>query len=115
MFYEKVWTTVNENYYRKKDVAQILEPWRHRYDGKLESMDDAYKAVETMLGTIGDPNTHLRRAEEQKTQFGGIGVLLAEGPDNKIYVIDPIYNGNAWKAGVKSGYRNGRRFFKITG
>lgn len=104
-FYEKVWTIVSENYYRKKDVLQNLEPWRHRYDGKLESMDDAYKAVETMLGTIGDPKTILRRAEEQKTQFGGIGVRLAEGQNNQIFVIDPIYNGNAWKAGVKSGWR----------
>lgn len=104
-FYEKVWTVVSENYYRRKDVAQLLEPWKHRYDGKLESMDDAYKAVESMLESIGDRNTTLRRAEEQKTQFGGIGVRLAEGPDNQIFVMDPIYNGNAWKAGVKTGYR----------
>jgi Periplasmic protease len=105
-FYEKVWTIVNETFIRKKDIAHTLELWRHRYDGKLETMDDAYKAVDAMLGyNVGEPNTHLGRGEEQKTRLGGIGVRLAEGPDNKIYVVDPIYNGNAWKAGVKSGYR----------
>lgn len=109
-FYEKVWTLINEDFYDPTYNGQDWERWRGRYDGKLETLEDAHKAVETMLASLGDRYTRFLdedaftdEKDQIKAELCGIGVKIGlNRKSHRIYVIQPIDGTPAERAGVKA-------------
>jgi carboxyl-terminal processing protease len=106
--YHRVWRLIKEDYYEPSFTGQSWDRWEHRYDGKLKTLEDAHKAIETMLASLGDRYTRFldRDAfDDEKSQIDaklfGIGVQIGLDPDShKVIVITPIEDTPAYKAGI---------------
>ncbi len=109
VLYQRAWRLIKENYYDPKYNGQDWSRWEHHYDGKLKTSDDAHKAIETMLASLGDPYTRFldRDAfDEEKSQIEarlfGVGMQLGMH-EHKVVVIAPIEGTPAFNAGVLPG------------
>lgn len=109
VLYQRAWRLIKENYYDPKYNGQEWSRWEHHYDGKLKTGDDAHKAIETMLASLGDPYTRFldRDAfDEEKSQIEahlfGVGMQLGMH-EHKVVVIAPIEGTPAFNAGVQPG------------
>lgn len=104
--YDNVWRLINTKYVDQTDNQQDWNQWRHKYDPYINSYDDAYVAIETMLTSLDDPYTKFldpKEFEEEtssiKGSLKGIGVQIAT-KDGKLMVIAPIEDSPAEKAGL---------------
>jgi len=110
VLYEKAWQLVKENFYDQKYNGEDWDYWRHHYDNKLQTMDDAHKGIETMLASLGDPYTRFLDKDafdEEKSQIDahlyGVGMLLGMNKEHKVVVIAPIEGTPASNAGIHPG------------
>lgn len=106
--YDEVWRLINLKYVDQTDNSQDWNIWRHRYDGRMKTKEDAYVAIDTMLASLNDPYTRFldpkEFAEETSSIKGslqgiGIQIGLREG---QLVVIAPIEGSPADKAGIKT-------------
>ena len=107
--YHKVWRLIKEDYFDSLYNGQDWDIWEHRYDGKLKSTDDAHKAIETMLASLGDRYTRFLdndAFDDEKSQIDaklcGIGIQIGLDKVSKIIIIAPIDDTPAQKAGLSS-------------
>lgn len=108
MLYDEVWKLVNNRYVDSSKNGQEWAIWRHRYDNRLQTMDDAYLAIDTMLSSLNDRYTRFLNPEEfadegnsiRATLFG-IGIQIGIRND-QIVVISPIEDTPAERAGLKA-------------
>lgn len=108
--YHRVYTLIKEDYYDGTYNHQDWSRWEHRYDGKLATFQDAHKAIETMLLSLGDRYTRFLDTDafdDEKQQIEsrlcGIGVQIGLDPDtHKVIVVAPIEDTPAYRAGVKA-------------
>ncbi len=110
MLYQRGWRLIKESYYDQKFGGQDWYRWEHRYDGKLKTLDDSHKAIETMLASLGDPYTRFLNRDafdDEKSQIEarlfGVGMQLGMNKDHKVVVIAPIENTPAYNAGIHPG------------
>lgn len=110
MLYQRGWRLIKESYYDQKFGGQDWYRWEHRYDGKLKTLDDSHKAIETMLASLGDPYTRFLNRDafdEEKSQIEarlfGVGMQLGMNKEHKVVVIAPIENTPAYNAGIHPG------------
>jgi carboxyl-terminal processing protease len=110
VLYQKAWRLVKESFYDQKFGGEDWTRWEHHYDGKLKTMDDAHKAIETMLASLGDPYTRFldRDAfDEEKSQIEahlfGVGMQLGMNKEHRVVVIAPIEGTPAFAAGIHPG------------
>ncbi len=108
--YRKVWALIREEFYDQSFNGQCWARWQHRYDGKLKTGDDAHKAIETMLASLGDRYTRFldRDAfDDEKAQIEsrlfGVGIQIGMDKTQKIVVIAPIDDTPASRAGLMPG------------
>lgn len=115
--YRKAWNLIRESYYEQIGAKAFggqgsdgWTRWQHRYDGKLKTQQDAHKAIETMLASLGDPYTRFLNKEafdEEKDQIAahlfGVGMQLGMNKEHKVVVIAPIADTPAYKAGIHPG------------
>ncbi len=106
--YDKVWVLINNKFVDQTNNNQDWQRWRHKYDDKIKTNEDAYVAIDTMLASLNDPYTRFldpkEFAEETNSIKGslkGIGTQIAI-KDGKLVVVAPIENSPAEKAGIKS-------------
>jgi carboxyl-terminal processing protease len=107
VLYDEVWKLINTRYVDVSKNGQDWNIWRHRYDAMIQTDDDAYLAIETMLSSLGDRYTRFLDPEEfaeegrsiQATLFG-IGIQIGTR-DGKLVVIAPIEDTPAAQAGLK--------------
>ncbi len=108
--YNKAWKIIKESYYDQKYGGQDWNRWEHQFDGKMKTNEDAHKAIETMLASLGDPYTRFldRDAfDEEKSQIEahlfGVGMQLGMNKEHKVVVIAPIDGTPAFNAGIQPG------------
>jgi carboxyl-terminal processing protease len=108
--YKRSWAMINDMFYDKTFGHQDWDRWRHRYDGKLKTQEDAHKAIETMIASLGDPYTRFLSKEafdDEKDQIAahlyGVGMQLGMNKEHKVVVIAPIQDTPAYRAGVHPG------------
>ncbi len=108
--YHQAWRLIKDSYYERNYNGQDWSRWQHRYDGKLKDLDDAHKAVETMLASLGDPYTRFLNRDafdEEKSQIEarlfGVGMQLGMNKEHRVVVIAPIEGTPAANAGIHSG------------
>jgi len=106
--YDQVWRLVNSKFVDQTDNGQDWNRWRHKYDDKIRTNEDAYLAINTMLASLDDPYTRFldpkEFAEETSSIKGslkGIGIQIGV-KDGKLMVIAPIEDTPAERAGLKA-------------
>ncbi len=110
VLYQRAWRLVKDSFYDQKFGGEDWNRWEHHYDNKLKTMDDAHKAIETMLASLGDPYTRFldRDAfDEEKSQIEahlfGVGMQLGMNKEHKVVVIAPIDGTPAANSGIHPG------------
>jgi carboxyl-terminal processing protease len=108
--YHRVWEIIQREYYDQNFNNQDWSRWEHRYDGKLRTLDDSHKAIESMLASLGDKYTRFLDREafsDEKLQIEaklyGVGIQIGMDKSQRIIVIAPIDDTPASKAGVQAG------------
>ena len=108
---DNVWRLINTKYVDVSDNSQVWTRWRNKYQNKLETPEDAYVAIETMLTSLNDPYTRFldpkEFAEETSSIKGslkGIGVQIGL-KDGNLVVIEPVVGSPADKAGLQADDR----------
>ncbi|OGN34844.1 MAG: hypothetical protein A3I39_03295 [Candidatus Yanofskybacteria bacterium RIFCSPLOWO2_02_FULL_47_9b] len=98
------------------DFSEFWKVWKlleEKYvdQGKLDTQQMVYGAIQGMVNAIGDPytmffepDTSKKFQEEIAGAFGGVGMELGFKNDT-LTVIAPIKDTPAFKAGIKSGDR----------
>lgn len=106
--YDQVWRLINVKFVDQTNNSQDWAKWRHRYDDKIMSNEDAYVAINTMVASLNDPYTKFldpkEFAEETSSIKGslkGIGVQIGV-KDGKLTVIAPLEDTPAEKAGLQA-------------
>ena len=107
------WRLVNQGFWNPDQLDEVR--WRRQrqkaMERSIESSDDAYAAIETMLAQLGDPYTRLLRPEDyaalKNSTSGNLsGVGLQLGPDeggNGVVVISALEGSPAGDADITSG------------
>ena len=62
--YDKVWTLINNKFVDQTNNSQDWTRWRHKYDDKIKTNEDAYVAIDTMLASLNDPYTRFLDPKE---------------------------------------------------
>lgn len=108
--YQRAWGIIKDTYYDQAYNQQDWSRWKHRYDGKIKTQEDAHKGIETMLASLGDPYTRFLNEDafgEEKSQIQahlfGVGMQLGMNKEHKVVVIAPIQDTPASRAGIHSG------------
>lgn len=106
--YDEVWKIVNSKYVDVNQNGQDWHRWRHKYDSVIQTEEDAYVAIETMLSSLNDPYTRFldpeEFAEEKRSISGklcGVGIQIGIR-DDKLMVIAPIEDTPADREGLKA-------------
>jgi carboxyl-terminal processing protease len=104
--YDNVWRLINAKFVDQTNNGQDWGKWRHKYDRYIQSNDDAYVAINTMIASLNDPYTKFldpkEFAEETNSIKGslkGIGIQIGV-KDGKLMVIAPIEDTPAERAGL---------------
>lgn len=105
--YGKVWELIKKDYVDQTFNGQDWSIWKERYKGKLKTLDDAHKAIETMLASLGDRYTRFlskKDFEDEKqainAKLTGIGIQIGLDKSQRLIVIAPIEGTPAFKAGL---------------
>lgn len=108
--YHKAWKLAQDCYFDQNFNGQNWKNWEHRYDTKIKTSDDAYKCIETMLWSLGEPYTRFLSPEafdEERSQiqgnFCGVGMQLGMNSTGKVVVIAPLEGSPAYRAGIRPG------------
>ncbi len=106
VLYDMVWKIVNSKYLDQTNNGQDWSKWRHKYDDKIKTPEDAYIAIDTMIASLNDRYTRFvppKEFEEEKNMIKGslcgIGVQIGLR-DGKVLVIAPIEDTPGQKAGL---------------
>ena len=104
--YDNVWRLINTKYVDQTNNEQNWNKWRHKYDKVIQTDEDAYVAIDTMVASLNDPYTKFLNPKEFqeetssiKGSLKGIGIQIGV-KDGKLMVIAPIEDTPAEKAGI---------------
>ena len=104
--YDNVWRLINTKYVDQTNNEQNWNKWRHKYDRVIQTDEDAYVAIDTMVASLNDPYTKFLNPKEFqeetssiKGSLKGIGIQIGV-KDGKLMVIAPIEDTPAEKAGI---------------
>ena len=107
------WRLVNQSYVAPEKFEAIR--WKRlrqkALENTIETSEQAYNAIETMLLPLNDPYTRLLRPDDytvmkasNEGSLSGVGLQLGHPPDSDtIVVIAPLEGSPAADAGVTSG------------
>ena len=107
------WRLVNQGFWNPEQLDAVR--WKRQrqkaLERSIESSNDAYAAIESMLAQLGDPYTRLLRPEDytalKNSTSGSLsGVGLQLGPDessNGVVVISALEGSPAGEAEITSG------------
>jgi carboxyl-terminal processing protease len=108
--YRRVWSLIRDEFYDQKFNGQDWARWQHKYDGKLQTLDDSHKAIESMLFSLGDRYTRFLDHDAFDDERGqieaklyGVGIQIGMDKTHKVVVIAPIDNTPASRAGLMPG------------
>jgi carboxyl-terminal processing protease len=109
--YDKVFRLIRDDFYDPPVLEkQNWDRWQHKYDGKLKTLEDSHRAIQTMLASLGDRYTRFLDLEafaDEKSQIDaklfGIGIQIGIDKDHRVIVITPIDDTPASRAGLQSG------------
>lgn len=109
--YHRAWQLVKDNYYEPGFNGVNWKELEHKFDNKMETLDDAHKYIKVMLKSLNDPYTRfldIRAFQDENdaidAKIVGIGINLQQTKDKtKLLITRTIEDGPAEQAGVKAG------------
>ena len=103
------WEFARQDSYTTNIDKQNWNYWKERYLNKLETVEDAYVAIESTLSSLDDPYTRFLTPEELEDQamnisaeLTGIGVVMSSR-SGKITIEDVLEDTPAFDCGLKIG------------
>lgn len=103
------WKITKKRYFDSTLNHQDWDRWKDRYTNIIETEDDAYLAINTMLASLDDPYSRFLSMEEYSEQttnidskIVGIGVNITSA-SGKIVVVGTIDMTPAQRADIKPG------------
>lgn len=107
--YHDVWQTVQEEFIDTTYNGQQWASWEHRYDSHIQTVEDAFPAIQTMLVSLGDDYTRFllpREMKEQAMQISaklcGVGIQIMDR-QNKLFVVSVLKDTPSAKTGILPG------------
>lgn len=104
--YDMVWKVINSKFLDRTNNGQDWNKWRHKYDDKIKTPEDAYVAIDTMVASLNDRYTRFvppKEFEEEtsmiKGSLFGIGIQIGLR-DGKVLIIAPIEDTPGERAGL---------------
>ncbi len=105
--YRQAWQTVKYEYLDRTYNGQDWSRWERRYDSVIQSPDDAYVGIQTMLATLNDDYTRFlppHDMSEQTMQIDsrvfGVGIQIMV-KDKKLTVVSTLKETPAAEAGLE--------------
>ncbi len=104
--YDRVWKLIDAKFVDKTNNAQDWQRWRHKYDAYIETNEDAYVAIDTMVSSLNDVYTKFLTPKEYEEESSGIqGSLKGIGVqigvrDGKLLIIAPLEDTPGERAGL---------------
>lgn len=105
----ETWGLIKKNYWDNNLNEQNWANWKKRYLHKIETEEDAYVAINSMLASLNDPYSKFLSSDEFKEQNNsidskiyGIGINIAS-VSGKIYIINVIKGAPAELGGLRPG------------
>lgn len=95
--YYKAWHEVKEKYVDSHFGGQDWDSWEHKFDHKLHSVDEAYKAIQEMLSSLHDPYTRIIRPLTQidsSKEAAQSATDFSSHPENATGVSSKLLAGN---------------------
>ena len=106
--YDNVWRLINSKFVDQSNNQQNWAKWRHKYDNQIQTNEDAYVAINTIVASLNDPYTKFLDPKEFadetssiKGSLKGIGIQIGV-KDGKLMVIAPIEDTPAERAGLQA-------------
>ncbi len=106
--YDKVWKLLKNDFNDTSYNGQNWDIWRHRYDEHLQTEEDGYKAIQTMVTSLGDRYTRFldREAFEEEeesieAELTGVGIQIGLDKEGHVVIIAPIEGTPGAKAGLR--------------
>lgn len=103
--YISTWKILSENFYDKTMNHQDWSNWKTKYPN-LETQEDAYMAINTMVESLDDAYTIFMTPNEYKEEVLSmdgkamrLGIYIKKTKDKCL--LTPVKNGAAEKAGIK--------------
>ena len=107
VLYNKVWELIKKDYVDQTYNSQDWNIWKDRYKGKLKTLEDAHKAIETMLVSLGDRYTRFlneKDFEDEKqainAKLTGVGIQIGLDKSQRLIIIAPIEGTPGYRAGL---------------
>ena len=75
--YQRVWDLIRKDYVDQTFNGQDWNIWKNRYKGKLKTLEDAHKAIETMLVSLGDRYTRFLSKKDFEDEKQAINAKLS--------------------------------------
>lgn len=108
LFYEG-WKLVKDNYWDETLNGQSWGYWKKKYYNQIETYEDAYLALNTIIASLDDPYSKFLSQSEYKEQNStieskiyGVGINIAS-ISGKIYIINVLKGAPADLGGIKQG------------
>ena len=105
----ETWGLVRSNYWDARLNEQDWSYWKRRYSGKIETPEDVYVALNSMLASLNDPYSKFLSESEFKDQNSiidskvyGIGINIVS-ISGKIYISNVLKGAPADLQGLKQG------------
>ena len=106
--YDRAWNLINTKYVDQTNNDQDWRRWRHKYDNVIETDEDAYVAIETMVSSLNDvytrflnPKEYAEETDSIQGKLSGIGVQIGVR-DGKLLIIAPLEDTPGERAGLKA-------------
>lgn len=103
------WRAVKNNYYDPTLNKQDWSRWKKRYVDKIQTEEDSYVAINSMLASLNDPYSRFLSPNEYKEQtssidskLNGIGINITTVA-GKIIVVNTLEGTPASKKDIKPG------------
>jgi C-terminal processing protease CtpA/Prc len=77
--YAQTWELVRDRYVDAGFNGQDWNAWQHKFDGRLNSMPEAYDAIQQMLSSLGDKYTRILRPVANGVQTGSPALVASIG------------------------------------
>lgn len=107
--FNESWTIIKTSYYSHNLNNQNWAKWKKRYANKIETQEDAYVAINSMIASLDDSYSKFMSEKEFQEQNSainsklyGIGINIASIA-GKIYVANVLENAPAHQAGIQIG------------
>jgi carboxyl-terminal processing protease len=111
LLYDRAWGLIRDNYYDTSFNHQSWQLWRHKYDGTLQTDEQAYSAIRAMLNSLDDPYTHLLEPKAFSDENDAInsmvcGIGISLRPYDRVHalIVNDVIDGSpAAQAGIAYG------------